>query len=88
MEKFLAIALIIAYVIMLYYIVIGRRKKMEKKMNEMLSRIDTGTRVKTISGIYGTVVEMDDKNVVLEICCDPEKSIKVKALKGTIREIV
>lgn len=87
MERIFAIVIVIAYVALLYFIVFGKRKKERKKLEELNSRLAIGTRICTISGIYGTIVDMNDRDVIIEISCEPDKTIKAKLLRGAIKEI-
>lgn len=86
--KVLSILLIVAYVGLMYWMLFRKPKKERQKREEMNSRVAVGTRLVTISGIYGTVVDMDDRNVVIEISADEGKSIKAKLLRAGIKEII
>lgn len=86
--KVFSILLIVAYVGLMYWMLFRKPKKERQKREEMNSRVAVGTRLVTISGIYGTVVDMDDRNVVIEISADEGKSIKAKLLRAGIKEII
>ncbi len=87
MDRILALALIIAYVVIFYYIVYVKKRKKKKAQENLFSKLAPGVRVVTISGIYGTLTEVNDKDVILEVCCEEGKTIKARAVKGAIKEV-
>jgi preprotein translocase subunit YajC len=62
----LLIILGVFIVAMLAFSIIPQRRK-QKQMAEMSNRIKVGDKVKTIGGIYGTVVDFDQENNVFTI---------------------
>jgi preprotein translocase subunit YajC len=51
----------------MYFLFIRPNKRRRQQMEEMQSSIGPGDEVMTIGGLYGTVVEIDDDQVVLEV---------------------
>lgn len=87
--RIFAVIIIIAYVALLYFIVFGRRRKEKKKLDDINNRIKVGTRICTISGIYGTVAELsNEKDILVDLSAAEGKHIRAKLLRGAIKDIV
>ena len=72
-----------------YFLIIGRfKKKQKQKRQDALSGIKKNSRVMTIGGIYGTVVQMkdDDNKVVLKI--DEANNTRMTVARSAIRSEV
>ncbi|MBR3623888.1 MAG: preprotein translocase subunit YajC [Selenomonadaceae bacterium] len=54
-------------VLMLYFLLIRPQKKAQKKRNEMLEKLKRGDKVITIGGLYGTIVDISEKQVKLSV---------------------
>lgn len=52
------------------------QKKRQKKMNEMINQLQPGNKIKTIGGIFGTIVESidEDNAFVIETGSEANKS--------------
>jgi preprotein translocase subunit YajC len=50
-----------------YLLFIRPQRRRMKAMEDLRSSIDVGSEVRTVGGIYGTVLELDDEVVVLDI---------------------
>ena len=50
-----------------YFLFIRPQRKRMRAMEDLRSSIEVGSEVRTIGGIYGTVVDMDDEVVILDI---------------------
>jgi preprotein translocase subunit YajC len=57
-------ALIIA---VFYFFIIRPQQKRQREMRQMLDQLKRGDRVVTSAGIHGTVAEIDDKTVLLQV---------------------
>ena len=66
-----------------YFIVILPTRRKQKQHNEMLDGLKSGDRVVTSSGIYGTVVGVNDAIVQLRIA----DQVKVDIAKSSIAEL-
>ena len=49
-----------------YFLFIRPQRRRMRAMEDLRSSIDVGSEVRTVGGIYGTVVEMDDETVILD----------------------
>ncbi len=59
--------LIAGLFVLTYFLIIRPQSKRKREQAQMQSAIGPGTDIVTIGGMYGTVVEVDDESVTLEI---------------------
>jgi preprotein translocase subunit YajC len=50
-----------------YFLIIRPQRKRAKAQQELAGSLKTGDEVRTIGGIHGTVVSLDDESVVLRV---------------------
>ena len=74
---------IIMMIVLLLVMIIPQRKR-DKKIKDMLASIKVGDRVRTISGIYGTVTNIKDD--IITISVGPDKARLVFA-RGAIANV-
>ena len=58
--------LLVGIMVVFVLVMIISQKKREKKIKSMLENIKAGNKVRTIGGIYGKVVSIDNDKVVIE----------------------
>ncbi len=75
--------LIVMMVVMMLIMIIPQRRR-EKKIKEMLAAIKPGDRVRTIGGIYGTVVSA--KEDVITISVGPDR-VQLVFARGAIANV-
>lgn len=63
-----------------YFLMIMPAQRRQKKVNEMLKNLKTGDKVITNSGIYGTIVGLEDDSVQLRIA----EQVKIKMSRNAI----
>lgn len=63
-----------------YFLMIMPAQRRQKKVNEMLKNLKTGDKVITSSGIYGTIVGLEDDSVQLRIA----EQVKIKMSRNAI----
>lgn len=51
----------------MYFLMIRPQQRRRRAMQEMQAAIGTGDEVITIGGLYGTVIDIDDETVTLEV---------------------
>jgi preprotein translocase subunit YajC len=52
---------------LLYFVMIRPQRNRQRQAQEMQRRVQPGQRVRTTAGMYATVVDADDQDVVLEV---------------------
>ena len=70
--------------LILYLLLIRPQQQRQKKLNQMLKTLKKGDRVLTSSGIFGTVVGVDEARAVLRIAED----VKVEFLKSAVVQVM
>lgn len=60
------LVLILVMFVALYFVMIRPQQKRMKETQDMLSKLQKGSRVVTIGGLHGVVEEVDEKTVVLD----------------------
>ncbi|WP_280400439.1 preprotein translocase subunit YajC [Nocardia carnea] len=75
--------LLLAGLLAFMFLGMRRQKKEADKVTQMQNNLQVGDRVTTTSGLYGTVVDVDDTTVDLEIAED----VVTTWLRLAIREV-
>jgi preprotein translocase subunit YajC len=70
--------------VIFYFLLIRPQQQRQKKLSQMLQTLKKGDRVLTSSGIFGTVVGVDDAKAVLRIADD----VKVEFLKSSVVQVM
>lgn len=50
-----------------YFLIIRPQRKRSQKQKQLAETLEVGAEVRTIGGIHGVVVSMDDESVVLKV---------------------
>ncbi|MBR5019311.1 MAG: preprotein translocase subunit YajC [Bacteroidales bacterium] len=77
MTMLLMLALIF---VVMWLFMIRPQQKRQKQLNEFRNNLAKGDKVVTVGGIYGTIVEVNDNKVLLEI----DKDVKIKVDKASL----
>ena len=77
--------IIIAF-LLLYLIVVRPQKRRQNEQQQMISELQVGDEVLTAGGIYGTVTQLDDERVTVEIAPKLEVEVSRRAIAGVTRE--
>jgi preprotein translocase subunit YajC len=80
-SSLLLIVLVFAVLMIFMFRSQSRRKRAAQNTQ---SQVMNGSRVRTVHGIYGTVVDGDDRNVMLEIA----PGVRIKMLRQAIAAVV
>ena len=79
--------MLIAFLAVMYFIMIRPTQKREKQRRDMLAALSKGDQVITTGGIYGTIVGLDEKTVVLRVS-ESDESVKMKFARGAVHQVV
>lgn len=71
-------------ILIFYFMIIRPQQKRAKERQRMLDGMQKGHKVITSGGIYGTIVGMDEKTVLVQIA----DNVKVKIDKGSIASVI
>jgi preprotein translocase subunit YajC len=69
----------------LYFLFIRPNKRRRQQQIEMQSSIGPGDEVLTVGGLYGTVQEIDDERVVLEVAPGVTNQYTRQAISSVVR---
>ena len=75
---------IIGMVAIFWFLIIRPQMRQQKAHKEKIAGVKKGDQVITAGGLLGKVIKVDDDYVELEIAT----GVKVKAVKGTLGDIV
>jgi preprotein translocase subunit YajC len=75
--------IIVIFAVMMIFLFRSQRRRQRSVQNTQ-SQVMSGTRIRTTFGVYGTVIESDDRNVIVEIA----PGIRIKMLKQAIAAVV
>jgi preprotein translocase subunit YajC len=76
---------ILVFIGLIYLVGVRPQQKRRKELENIMSRLRPGDEVVTVSGIYGTITEVEDgETVLLEIAED----IDIRIAKGSIARVL
>lgn len=70
--------------VVVYFMMIRPQQKRMKEQQSLLEKLKHGDEVVTQSGIFGTISQVNDKIVTLEV----DKNVKLRVLKAQIATVV
>lgn len=76
-------SLLVFFVLMggiFYLLLIRPQQRQRRAQRQLIETLDVGDDVITISGIYGTVRELDDESITLEV----SPGVNLKFVKGAV----
>jgi len=76
--------LIVGLFLIMYFVMIRPQMKEQKKRRQMLAALKKHDQVLTQGGIYGTVVSLNDSEVVLKIA----ENVRVKFSRSAVTAII
>jgi preprotein translocase subunit YajC len=79
-ESTMSILLIVGLIAIFYFMLIRPQQKRMRQQTELMSNLHTGDDVMTSSGIYGTVSEIEEETVLLEVSED----VEIRVAKNSI----
>jgi preprotein translocase subunit YajC len=79
----MSIILIVGLIAIFYFMLIRPQQKRMRQQMELINSLRAGDDVMTSSGIYGTVVEVEEDTVVLEISDDVQIRLAKSAIART-----
>ena len=84
-----SLIMIVGYMVIIigvmYFVAIRPQKKEQKKKELMLSEVAVGDTVLTISGFYGTIIDIVDDTVIVEF--GNNKNCRIPAQKAAISAV-
>jgi preprotein translocase subunit YajC len=75
--------IILVFAVLMIFMFRSQRKRQRTAQNTQ-RQVMNGSRIRTVHGIYGTVVDGDDRNVIVEIA----PGVRIKMLRQAIGVVV
>ena len=72
--------------VIMYFIIFRGPKKKQQKHTQMVKSLSKNDRIRTIGGIYGTVIDVKDNELTIKI--DESTNTKMKVSPGAIAEVI
>jgi preprotein translocase subunit YajC len=86
MDQYSTLILIALMVVAFYFLIMRPQRKRQQAIAKTLSELTPGTRVMLGSGLFGTVVALGQKQVVLEISPGNELTVLKQAVARVVTE--
>jgi preprotein translocase subunit YajC len=86
MDQYSTLILIALMVLAFYFLIMRPQRKRQQAVAKTLSELTPGTRVMLGSGLFGTVVGVGQKQVVLEISPGNELTVLKQAVARVVTE--
>lgn len=75
--------IVVVFVVLMYFMFRSQRRRQQNAQNVQRAVVN-GSRIRTVHGIYGTVIDGDDRNVIVEVA----PGVKIKMLRQAIGVVV
>jgi preprotein translocase subunit YajC len=85
-SPWVSIIMMVAIIAIFYFLMIRPQNKKAKQVKEMLDNLQVGNRVRTIGGLYGTVAEIKDDDIVV-VEFGYENKVKIAFARSAIAQV-
>jgi preprotein translocase subunit YajC len=75
--------IVVVFVALMFFMFRSQRRRQQNAQNVQRTVVN-GSRIRTVHGIYGTVVDGDDRNVIVEVA----PGVNIKMLRQAIGQVV
>jgi preprotein translocase subunit YajC len=83
-SSYLPLLIIVALFGVMYFFLIRPQRNKQRQAMQTQRQVGDGARIRTTAGIYGTIVEGDDDNVIVEIA----PNVRIKMMRRAIMNVV
>ena len=80
----LQMLILVAFIGLMYFLLIRPQKKKEKQVNEMRNSVRVGDEIVTIGGIVGKIVKTKDESLIIEVGAD---KVKFEVMRWSISSV-
>ena len=84
MQQYTTLILIALMVVAFYFLIMRPQKKRQQAIQKTMNELQPGTRVMLGSGVFGTLVSVGTKQVVLEVSPGVEMTVLKQAISRTV----
>jgi preprotein translocase subunit YajC len=82
-SSYMSVILIVGLIAIFYFMLIRPQQKRMRQQMELINSLRVGDDVMTSSGIYGTITEVEEETVLLEISEDVQIRVAKSAISRT-----
>jgi preprotein translocase subunit YajC len=75
--------IVVVFVVLMFFMFRSQRRRQQNAQNVQRTVVN-GSRIRTVHGIYGTVIDGDDRNVIVEVA----PGVHIKMLRQAIGQVV
>lgn len=72
--------MMLAIFVVMYFLMIRPQQKKQKELVKFRNQLKKGDKIVTIGGIYGTVDEIEERTLLVEV----DKNVKIRVDKSSI----
>lgn len=72
--------MLILIIVVMWFFMIRPQRKQQKELQKFRDGLSKGDKIVTIGGIYGTVVEIKDKTLLIEV----DSNVKIRVDKNSV----
>lgn len=72
--------MLVLIIVVMWFFMIRPQRKQQKELQRFRDGLKKGDKIVTIGGIYGTVVEIKDKTLLIEV----DSNVKLKVDKNSV----
>jgi preprotein translocase subunit YajC len=76
--------IVVGVLVLMYFVTVRPQRNRQRQVQQTQSNIEPGQRVRTTSGMYATIVELEGNDVVLEVA----PGIEMRFLRRAIMEVL
>lgn len=76
---------LVLMIVIFYFLLIRPQNKEQKRINAMLSTLETGDVVLTTSGFYGVIIDITEEDVIVEF--GSNKNCRIPMRKSAIAQV-
>ncbi|CCQ93281.1 component of the preprotein translocase (modular protein) [[Clostridium] ultunense Esp] len=84
--QYSSLIMIVLLFVLFYFLLIRPQQKRQKERNRMLNNLEKGDKVITIGGLHGTIVELNDRTVVLKVSDSVRLTFDKQAINAVLTE--
>jgi preprotein translocase subunit YajC len=82
-ESYMSILLIVGLIGIFYFMLIRPQQKRMRQQMELMNNLRVGDDIMTSAGIYGTITEIEEDTILLEVSEDVEIRVAKSAISRT-----
>ena len=86
-SSWMSILLIVGLIAIFYFMLIRPQQKRMRQQMELMNNLRKGDEIMTSAGIYGTITEVEEETILLEVSEDVEIRVAKSAIARTFTAV-